>query len=192
MTRKRIRVHVGLNVALRGAHPPEAMMHFHPVSGFSPNSEKLSASVDNFYNFIFSQQIFQFSSANVSGDFFSHWAPLLRENYYFPITVANVPLDFVKFACFLHKFCVFRFPLVWPWCIYASHNSRTGRLWSLYDRLLRIIKTLWYTLMKPRKTISKFDRFFKSRILNSFVLGNSIIQSFYVLICDLIWKWFLK
>jgi len=20
-------------------------------------------------------------------------------------------------------------PLVWPWCISASHNARTGRLW---------------------------------------------------------------
>jgi len=23
--------------------------------------------------------------------------------------------------------CVFRFPLVWPWCIYASYNALTGR-----------------------------------------------------------------
>jgi len=28
---------------------------------------------------------------------------------------------------FLHTLCVFRFPLVWLWCISASHNTRTGR-----------------------------------------------------------------
>jgi len=29
---------------------------------------------------------------------------------------------------FLHILRVFSIPLVWPWCIYASHNARTGRL----------------------------------------------------------------
>jgi len=28
---------------------------------------------------------------------------------------------------FLHTLPGFRFPLVYPWCIYASHNARTGR-----------------------------------------------------------------
>ena len=30
--------------------------------------------------------------------------------------------------CFTHFTC-FSSPLVWPWFIYASHNTRTGRLW---------------------------------------------------------------
>ena len=30
---------------------------------------------------------------------------------------------------FLQTFCDFRFPLLWPWCINASHNARTGRPW---------------------------------------------------------------
>jgi len=84
----------------------------------------------------FSQQIFQilwFSSANISDDLFSHWLkisnlPLLWENYYFPL-LFNFPLIsenlcfFTYFTCFL--------PLVWPWCIYASRNACTGRLWSV-------------------------------------------------------------
>jgi len=24
----------------------------------------------------------------------------------------------------------FWFPLVWPWCIYVSHNARIGPLWN--------------------------------------------------------------
>ena len=56
--------------------------------------------------------------------------PFLRK-LFFPITIQNLPPVFVKFTCFLHNLCVFRFPLVWPWCIYASHNAHrsTGRLW---------------------------------------------------------------
>ena len=37
--------------------------------------------------------------------------------------------DFVKFTCLLHALHVFRFPLLLPWCIYASHNARTGCPW---------------------------------------------------------------
>jgi len=36
--------------------------------------------------------------------------------------------DFLEFVCFLHTLRVFRSPLLWPWCIYASYNARTGRL----------------------------------------------------------------
>jgi len=36
----------------------------------------------------------------------------------------------LKFTCFFHTLSVFRFPLIWPpWCIYTSHNARTGRPW---------------------------------------------------------------
>jgi len=30
---------------------------------------------------------------------------------------------------FLHTLRVFRFPPLLPWCIYASHNARTGCPW---------------------------------------------------------------
>jgi len=41
-----------------------------------------------------------------------------RENYYSPHTFFSPA--FVKCTCF-YILCVFRFPLVSPWCIYASH-----------------------------------------------------------------------
>jgi len=31
---------------------------------------------------------------------------------------------------FLHTLRIFRSPLVWPWCIYASYNAHTGRPWT--------------------------------------------------------------
>ena len=39
-----------------------------------------------------------------------HSPPLFRENYYFPLLSKISPPLFEKFTCFLHTFCVFRFP----------------------------------------------------------------------------------
>src|SRR6218665_435344 len=88
----------------RGVHPPEAMMHFPPVSDFPLFPKHFSDSVDNFPNFTFSRKISQFSSAKVS------------ENYYFPSTFTNfslllqISLCFREIYVFLHTLCVFRFP----------------------------------------------------------------------------------
>jgi len=54
---------------------------------------------------------------------FQYISSSISRNFLFPPTFPNFPHDFVKFTCFLHIFCVFRFPLVWPWCIYASHQG---------------------------------------------------------------------
>ena len=57
---------------------------------------------------------------------FSIFPTLFRKNYYSPYFDKFPPvLD--KFICFLHTLRVFRVPLLWPWCIYASPNARTGR-----------------------------------------------------------------
>ena len=50
----------------------------------------------------------------------------------------NFPPVLEKFNCFLNTLCVFRFPfpLLWPWCIYASPNARTGRPWPMYGSTL--------------------------------------------------------
>ena len=41
---------------------------------------------------------------------FQYISSLFRENYYFPPTFKNVPPVFEILTCFLHTFCVFRFP----------------------------------------------------------------------------------
>ena len=103
--------------------------------------------MENFQNFTFSRNIFRFSSAKISADLFCFFSqqsqvsnfplcfcyfntvpPLFRQNYSFPLpTFINFSPVFGKFTCFLHTLCVFRFPLLLPWCIYTSHNARTGR-----------------------------------------------------------------
>jgi len=61
---------------------------------------------------------------------FSKFHPLFRENCYFLPTFTNFPTVLEKFTCFLHTFsCILFPPLLWPWCIYASPNARTGRPW---------------------------------------------------------------
>src|SRR6218665_2404065 len=111
----------------RGVRPPEAMMHFPPVSDFPTIFDKISASVENFQNVIFSRKSFRFSSAKISDDLFlvidhkfriSPYFPCfstfppVRENYYFSPTFKNSPSVFEKFTCFLHTLCVFRLPLL--------------------------------------------------------------------------------
>ena len=52
------------------------------------------------------------------------------------------PLFSKKSNTFLHTLCVFRFPLLWPWCIYASPNARTGRPRGLMERISLLVN-LW-------------------------------------------------
>ena len=55
--------------------------------------------------------------------------PLFRKFFYFPPYFGKFPSDFVEFTCFLHTLRAFRFTLLLPRCIYASHNAPTGRPW---------------------------------------------------------------
>jgi len=64
----------------RGIHPSEALMHYLRVSNFPLFPRKFSDSVENFFNFTFSQDIFLFSSDKISYDFFSS----LTKNFEFP------------------------------------------------------------------------------------------------------------
>ena len=120
-------------------------MHFPPVSDFPPIFEKFSDSEENFHNFTFSRKNSLFSSAEISDDLlFSHRPqisnfppifpvsvhfPPVSRKLLFPPTLTNFPSVLDKFTYFLHTLRVFHFPLLWPWCIYASPNARTGRPW---------------------------------------------------------------
>ena|SRR6218665_1107687 len=121
--------------------PHKAMMHFLLFQIYPPISEKNSDSVENFSSFTFSRQISRFSYANISDGllFFSHRSQFISLPFslfqylspYFARTIISpyflkFPPVFVKFTCFLHTLYVFRFPLLLPLCIYASHNARTG------------------------------------------------------------------
>src|SRR6218665_3855246 len=63
--------------------------------------------MENFPNFTFSLKIFRFSSTKISDLFSLHCN--FRENYCF-YYFCKFQSDFVIFTCFLHTFCVFRFP----------------------------------------------------------------------------------
>jgi len=100
----------------RGVHPPEAMMHFPPVSDFPPFPKHFSDSVDNFPNFTFSRKISQFSSAKIS------------ENYYFPLLLQIFPYFykflsvFGKFTCFFTYFMFISFPLYFDHEAFMHHT----------------------------------------------------------------------
>ena len=125
----------------RGVHPPEVIMHFPPVSDFPLFSKKNSDSVENFQNFTFSRKISRFSSAKISDDLFFSRRPQILNfplfflfQYIFPCFVKIIfPLLFKISPCFRKIHLLFKYfmcisfpPLLWPWCIYASPNARTG------------------------------------------------------------------
>jgi len=129
----------------RGVHPPLWPWCIFPLFQIFPYFRHIFRLRGKFSKFYLSRNIFRFSSAKISDDLFlSHRpqisnfplfslfryiSPQFRENYYFPPTFKNAPL-FSKISPALHTFCVFRFSLLWPWCIYASPNARTGRPWQ--------------------------------------------------------------
>src|SRR6218665_2468403 len=53
-------------------HPPEAMMHFPPVSDFPSVSGKISDSEENFHNDTFTHKNFDFHPPKFLMTFFSH------------------------------------------------------------------------------------------------------------------------
>jgi len=103
----------------RPSHP-EVMMHFPSVLDFPLFQINFSDSVENFPNFFF------FWSFTTNLEF----PPYFRcfSTFFLSPTFANFSPDFVKCTCFFMFYVFFVTPLVWPWCIYSSHNARTGRL----------------------------------------------------------------
>jgi len=140
-----------MTVTHRGVHP-QSQWCIYPCFRFSPISDKFPDSMKNFANFTFSQQNFSvFIRRNFWWPFFlvidsefrispykscifakqkAYISPYFGK-LFIPPTFFKLPPDFVKFTCFYvgPTLRVFRFPLVLPWCIYASHNARrpTGR-----------------------------------------------------------------
>ena len=118
-------------------------MHFPPCFRFPPISEKFSDFLKFFYNF--TQKISWLSSTTILlMTFFcrrpqiSNFPPYFRCFNTFSPCFAKIILSspaikkcfppvLGKFTCFLHALRVFFSPLLWPWCIYASPNARTGR-----------------------------------------------------------------
>ena len=127
----------------RGVHPPWGNDAFTPSFGFSPISEKIFRLDGKFSRFHLFPQKFRFSSTKISDDLFSHrlqiWnfaIPYFRFFSTFPPCFVKILIShyFCKFPLWFRKmyvFCIlylfFVSPLLWPWCIYASHNAGTGR-----------------------------------------------------------------
>src|SRR6218665_1151050 len=101
---------------------PEAMMH-PPCFRCSPYFPKMFRLCEKFSKFYpFSRNFFPFSSAKISDDLFlvieffpyfpcdSVHFPLFRKIIILLPAFINFPSVFQKFTCFLHTFCVFRFP----------------------------------------------------------------------------------
>ena len=119
----------------------DQMMHLPPPFQISPYSLKifrLHGKFSNFYLFICQNFWWLFFSHRPQMSKFSPiflytfctFPPLSRKSLFPPYFEKFPPSVFKKFTCFLRTFHVFLPPLLWPRCIYASPNARTGRPWS--------------------------------------------------------------
>jgi len=125
---------------------PEAMMHF-PLFQISSYFPKKFQTPWNIFpilppfptNFsIFIHQNFWWLFLVIDHKFwiypyfycFSTFPPYFEKIIISPY-FSKFPPWFRKITCFfLHTLCFSFPPLIWPWCIYASHNACTGRPWS--------------------------------------------------------------
>ena len=116
-----------------------------PLFQIPPIFKNFSESEENFHNFTFSWKISWFSSAEISNDFFfSHRPQILNFLPYFRCFSTFPPVSRkllfphllwqIFLPCFTQIHLLFTYftcisfpPLLWPWCIYASPNARTGR-----------------------------------------------------------------
>ena len=109
---------------------PVAMMHF-PLFQIFPLFPKILQTPRQIVSvWPFPKIFFRFSHLPKSLMTFyftisSLFPPYFGKTIIFPLLLKFHP-DFVNVHVFLHTLRVFRFPLVWPWCFYASHNARTG------------------------------------------------------------------
>ena len=119
---------------VRSANPPRDHDAFLPWFQNSPIFPRnFSDSVENFPYFTFSEKFIDFHPQKILVTFFSNRPqisksldfaiPPISGKFLIPLYFSNIPPTFVKFASFL---CAFHLPLLWPWCIYASHTARTG------------------------------------------------------------------
>ena len=121
--------------------PPEALMHFPLFQIFPIFPKKIQTPWWNFpINFTFSQkncsifirQNFWWPSFGnrlqiLNSPYFLCFStfPLFPENYYsLSLLFSNSLRWFRKIYVFFTCFMCFSSSLVWPWCIYASHNLR--------------------------------------------------------------------
>ena len=122
--------------------PSEAMMHFPPPFQIFPLFSKNFQTLWKIFQILpFPEKFLDFIRQNFWWPFFlvidlkfrisplfRYISPPVSRKLLFPPTFKNFPPVFEKFTCFLHAFlCISFLPLLWPWCIYVSHNARTGR-----------------------------------------------------------------
>ena len=127
----------------RGVHPHWGNDAFPTVSD-SPYFRKYFQTLWKIFSILpFPDKFFDFHPQKFLMTFFSHRPQILIFPPIFPVSVHFPPVSrkflfppyFYKFPplfsknsrVFTHLICVFRFPLLLRWCIYASHNARTGR-----------------------------------------------------------------
>ena len=146
----------------RGVHPPlRPWCIFSPVSDFPPYFRKIFRLSGKCQKFLpFPEKISHFHPPKFLTTFFlvinhkfrispcfacfTAFPPLIRENLLFPPYFSKFPPCFPKIQqLFTYFTCIFS-PLLWPWCIYASPNARTGRpcLWRIVKP--RLIQWLLY------------------------------------------------
>ena len=134
----------------RGVHPPWGNDAFPSVSDFPlfPKNFLTPWKISKFYIFpkdfpIFIRQNFWWPSFLVIDHKFRFPSLFSLFQYFSPYYFDKIILCpyFYKFSLcfrqiyvFLHTLYSFRFPLLLPWCIYSSHNARTGRPWLFLDR----------------------------------------------------------
>jgi len=100
-------------MVVRGVHPREAMMHFPPIS---KNFFRLCGKLSQFY--LFRRNFLIFIRQNLWWPFSSHSLQILNFPLFSLFQYISHPISgkllfppyFCKFTCFLHTFCVFRFP----------------------------------------------------------------------------------
>ena len=153
-SRLELRIFRACSCPIQGRPSPLRPWCISPLFPILPSVfENFSDSEGNFHNFTFSRKISWFSSAEISDDLFlvidhKFWIspifslflyifPLFRENYYFPVPWEIFPLFSTNSPAFYTLYVYFVFPLLWPWCIYASPNARTYTPLSSSPLLLR-------------------------------------------------------
>ena len=129
-------VNVSGAFAFRGIHPHWEKWSISPLFQISPYFLKISLTPSKIFKiwpfqkkilmtfFSHHPQIYKFEIFPLYYRIFIPFPPHFGKIFHSPY-FAKFPPDFVKFPCFVHAFCDFPFPLLWPWCIYASHNART-------------------------------------------------------------------
>ena len=133
-----------------GVHPPWDHDAFPPVSDFPLFQKKFRTFWEIFTILPFPEKFLNFHPPKfLMTFFFSHrpqisnfppyfrcfstFPPCFAKTILFPLRLQIFPPVLGKFTCFYILYVYFP-PLLWPWCIYASPNARTGRPWKREDQ----------------------------------------------------------